>query len=642
MTPTRTSRRPVATTLTAPLRDQVKVIGLAALLALGGAVETLRAQETSDTAEMAEQEIITAHGISSFGDLKYGPDFTHFDYVNPDAPKGGFFTTWGFGSFDSMRPYILNGNGARSVGILYDTMLTGSADEPDALYGLLAESIEYPEDRSWIIFNIRPEARFHDGSPVTAADAEASYWALYNDGRPVYRLGIFRDVAGVEVLDERRIKFSFTEGAPVRDMPGTVGGLPIFPAAWLAENDFAEASMEPVPGSGPYVLSDLDEGRSITYSRVEDYWGADLPVNRGSNNFDEQRVEYFADSTAAFEGFKAGAYTFRSENSSRQWATGYDFPAIEAGHVVTETLIDGTPTGTQGWWFNLRRPQFQDPRVREAIGMMFNFEWSNRALFYDLYNRTDSFWENSYLQAEGMPTEEELAILEPLREHFPEEVFTEEAFSPVVSSAERLDRRTLRRATALMREAGYTIVDGKLVDADGEQFRLEILNDSPAFERIINPFIQNLERLGIEVVAPLIDNAQAQEREKNYDFDMTTRRYAMSLTPGTELVGIFGSSSANELDTANVMGLANEGVDALIELIAQAENRDELNVRVRALDRVLRSMHLWVPQFYSGQHFIAYRDVYERPETKPPFALGTGTWWWNEERAEELRAAGAL
>lgn len=588
------------------------------------------------------EQITVAHGISSFGELKYGPDFEYFDYVNPDAPKGGYFTTVGYGTFDSLRPYILLGNAAASASILYDSLLTGSADEPDALYGLVAESMEYPESREWIIFNIRPEARFHDGAPITAEDVAASYMALYEKGRPTYRLGIFRDVESVEVLDERRVKYTFRADAPLRDMPSMVGGLPIFPAAWLAENDFSESSLEPVPGSGAYVLGSVDAGRSITYVRAEDYWAADLPVNVGFNNFDEQRVEYYIDYAAAFEGFKASSYTFRQEYQSSIWATGYDFPAMEDGYIVREELNDGTPAGTQGWWFNMRREKFQDPRVRQAIAMMFNFEWSNETLFYDLYNRTDSFWENSYLQAEGLPGEDELAVLEPVRGMVPEEVFTEPAYTPVVSEPVQLDRRVLRQAAALLREAGYELRDGVMHGPDGQPFTIQLLNDSRGFERIINPFIQNLERLGIEVTAPLVDQAQAQEREKNYDFDLTSRRYRMSLTPGQELVSIFGSSSADEVDTANVMGLQNEGVDYLIEQIAQAETREELNVRVRALDRVLRSLHIWVPQWYSGKYLIAYLDVYERPDVQPPYALNTGAWWWDEDKAEALRDAGAL
>ena len=635
MTPRRVSFSPVLALATDSRPARRLAAGLAALV-LGAALalQPLHAEEHG--------EVITAHGISSFGELKYPPDFEHFDYVNPDAPKGGYFTTVAYGSFDSMRPYILAGNPAGSAGILYDSLLTGSADEPDALYGLIAESVEYPESREWIIFNIRPEARFHDGSPITAEDVAASYLALYEKGRPTYRLGIFRDVEGVEVLDERRVKYTFKPDAPLRDMPSMVGGLPIFPAAWLAENDFSESSMEPVPGSGAYVVGSIDAGRAITYTRVEDYWAADLPVNVGQNNFDEQRVEYYTDFTAGFEGFKAGVYTFRTEYNSAIWSNQYDFPAIENGTIVREVLDDGTPTGTQGWWFNMRREKFQDPRVRQAIAMMFNFEWSNQALFYGLYNRTDSFWENSYLQAEGLPSPEELAVLEPVRGMVPDSVFTEEAYRPIVSEPVQLDRRVLRQAAALLREAGYELRDGVLVGADGQPFTIELLNDSRSFERIINPFVQNLERLGIAVTAPLVDQAQAQEREKNYEFDITSRRYRMSLTPGQELVGIFGSSSADEVDTANVMGLKNEGVDYIIEQIAEAETREELNIRVRALDRVLRSLHIWIPQWYSGKHLIAYLDVYSRPEVQPPYSVNTGAWWWDEEKAEALRAAGAL
>jgi microcin C transport system substrate-binding protein len=584
---------------------------------------------------------IVSHGISTFGDLKYGADFEHYDYVNPDAPKGGLFSTWAFGSFDTLNPYILRGNSAFGASAVFDSLMTSSSDEPDSLYGLVAETIEYPQDRSWAAFNLRPEARFSDGTPLTAEDVVFSYTALVEQGRPVYRL-TFQDVESVTAEGPHRVRFDFVDGAPTRELPSLVAGIPVFSKAFFEGRDFTDPTLDPLIGSGPYVFGDLEAGRFITYERNPDYWAADLPVRRGLNNFDEVRYEYYSDYTAAFEGFKAGVYTFREEFSSAVWGTGYDFPAVEDGTVIVEQLVDGTPTGTQGFWFNLRRDKFADPRVREAIGMMFNFEWSNRTLFYDLYSRTDSFWENSPLEAAGMPSDAELALLEPLREHFPDQVFSEAAFVPPVSQPNQLDRRLLRRASRLMDEAGWTVVDGQRVNADGEVFSIDLLNDVPAFERIINPFVQNLERLGIEVSAPTVDNATATQREKDFDFDMVTRRYRMQLTPGPELYGLFGAEGANTEDSANVAGLENEGVDALIDVIQAAETREELNTAVMALDRVLRSMHIWVPQWSNGNHNIAHLDIYDRPSVKPPYSRGTETWWVDAEKAAAMDAAGRL
>ncbi|MEL7414363.1 MAG: extracellular solute-binding protein, partial [Pseudomonadota bacterium] len=436
-------------------------------------------------AENHEGDIIVSHGISSFGDLKYPADFTHFDYVNPDAPKGGVFSTWAFGSFDSVTPYVLKGNPADGASGLFDTLLVRSFDEPDSYYGLVAETLEYPEDRSWVIFNLRPEAQFSDGTQITAEDIVFSYNALLNDGRPTYKIS-FKDVAGAEALDTHRVKFTFKEGSRTRDLPSLVGSIPVFSAAYYADRDFSEDTLEPPLGSGVYLVKSADPGRSIVYSRNKDYWAQDLPVRKGHYNFDELSYEYYTDYTSAFENFKAGEYLFREEYSSAVWGTGYDWPALNDGYIKKEVIPDNRPSGTQGWWFNLRREKFEDPRVRRAMGMMFNFEWSNRTLFYDLYERTNSFWENSTVKAVGRPSEAELALLEPLREHLPEEVFTDEAFVQPVSSDQRLDRSTLRRASRLMDAAGWRIVDG-VRQKDGEKFEIEILNDSPSFERIINP-----------------------------------------------------------------------------------------------------------------------------------------------------------
>ena len=614
-------------------------------LRLGAAIlVTLSLGATALPGHADEPATITSHGLSTFGELKYGPDFTHFDYVNPDAPKGGEFSTWAFGTFDSLTPYILAGNAAIGATLFYDSLMVSSSDEPDAMYGLLAESVEYPEDRQWAVFTLREGATFSDGTPVTPEDVVFSFNVLMEKGSPSYRV-TFADFETVEALDERRVKFTFREGAETRELPMAAAGLPVFSAAYYADRDFSRSTLEPPLGSGPYRLKSIDAGRNVVYERREDYWGRDLPVMQGKWNYDTLRFEYFADYTAAFEAFKGGAYLFRTEYSSLEWGTGYDFPALDRGWMVKESLPDGRPNGTQGFFFNLRRPIFEDPRVREALGLMFNFEWSNETLFYGLYARTDSFWENSEdMQAEGMPSEAELALLEPLREHLPESVFTEPAFVPNVSSTRALDRSALREAGRLLDEAGWTMQGNVRRNAEGQPLRIEILNDSPSFDRIINPYIENLKRLGVDAVYTRVDAAQATEREKSFDFDITTRRYAMSNTPGLELRGMFGSEVANIPDANNIMGVANPAVDALIMKVENARTREDLTVAVRALDRALRSLHIWVPQWYNPGHNIAYMDVYRRPEQGlPPYAMGEiDFWWYDAERAEELRAAGAF
>lgn len=595
---------------------------------------------------LAEEKIIKSHGISTFGDLKYGPDFTHFDYVNPDAPKGGEMSTWAFGTFDSLSPYILKGNAGAMSTVFFDSLMSGTMDEPDAMYGLVAHTIEYPESREWVIFHMRPEAKFWDGSQITAEDVVFSYNILLEKGRPSYKV-LFKDFVGAEALDTHTVKFTFMPEGALRELLMTAAGLPIFSKAYYTDRDFAESTLEPPLGSGPYKLKSVDPGRSIAYQRDPDYWAKDLPLNVGTNNFDTLKVEYFADYTSAFEAFKGGAYTYREEFLSKLWATGYDFPAIDKGWVKVESLHDGRPAGTQGFFFNTRREKLKDPRVRQAIGMAFNFEWSNQSLFYGLYQRTDSFWENSHMQAEGVISEGELALLEPLRDQLPEAVFTEPAFVPIVSKAKNVaDRRALRKAGKLLDDAGWTVgADGMRRNAKGEVLSIEFLNDSQSFERIVNPYIETLKRLGVDAKSERVDTAQSLEREKNFEFDVVTQRYAMSMTPGIELRGIFGSEAASTPGSNNIAGVSNPAVDSLISAIESAESREDLNTAVKALDRVLRAMHIWVPQWYKPVHNIAYFDMYERPYTDnpPDIALGEmGIWWFNPERAEELRAAGAF
>jgi len=590
----------------------------------------------------AQEKIIKAHGISTFGDLKYGPNFKHFDYVNPNAPKGGEFSTWAFGTFDSLTPYILKGQAASLSTVFFDSLMVGTADEPDAMYGLVAKSIEYPENRQWVIFNMRPEARFSDGSPLTAEDVVFSFHVLFDKGRPTYKV-ILSDVEKVEALGKYKVKFTFRKGANTRELPMTVAGLPIFSKAYYKNRNFARSTIEPPLGSGAYMLEKVSPGKTVVYKRRDDYWAKDLPVNVGQNNYDRIRIEYYADYTAAFEGFKGGDYNYREEFLSKLWGTAYDFPAVKKGWVKVEQIPDRNPSGTQGFWFNLRRDKFKDIRVREALGMVFNFEWSNKALFYGIYKRTDSFWENSDLQATGMPSPEELALLEPLRKYLPESVFTRPAYSPPVSKPTKLDRRILRKAGKLLDAAGWKIVNGVRTNAKGEKLTVEFLNDSPAFERIMNPYIENLKRLGVVATLRNIDNAQQIEREKNFDFDIVVRRYTMSLTPGIELRGMFSSKTANLPGSNNIAGIANPAIDALIEKIEQAKSRKELNTAVKALDRSLRALHIWVPQWYNPYHNIAYLDVFSRPSKPAPFAVGElRIWWYDKIKADRLKAAGAF
>lgn len=630
---------------TAPSQPALSIHALmsigTALLILIALIGPLRAQETA-----TDENIIRAHGISTFGDLKYSEGFAHFDYVNPDAPKGGTFSTWAFGTFDSLTPYILRGNAASLATVFYDTLMTGSLDEPDAMYGLVAHTIEYPESREWAIFHMRPEAEFSDGTPVTAHDVVFSYEVLRDQGRPAYRV-LFNDFKSVEALDDHTVKFTFNADGALRELPMSAAGLPIFSRAYYEDRDFAQSTLEPPLGSGAYLLNRIDAGRSVSYQRRDDYWARDLNVNVGQNNFDILQVEYFADYTTAFEAFKGGAYMYREEFMSLIWATGYDFPAVQSGAVKVETLPDGRPAGTQGFWFNLRRPVFEDVRVRQAIGMAFNFEWANESLFYGIYNRTDSFWENSTMQADGMPSEAELALLEPLRADIPEAVFTEPAFSPAESNPATVsDRRALREAGRLLDEAGWTVAgDGLRVNSAGQRLRIEILNDSASFERIINPYVENLRRLGVDAIYTRVDAAQSQEREKKFDFDIVTRRYSMSQTPGIELRGIFGSDAADAEGANNIAGVNNPAVDSLIRTIENATSREDLETAVSALDRVLRAMHIWVPQWYKGEHNIAYFDMYERPYTDNPPPNGMGElsiWWFNPDKAQALRASGAI
>ena len=565
-----------------------------------------------------------AHGLSIHGDLKYGPGFTHFEYVNPRAPKGGNVTLSAIGTFDNLNPFILKGVPAAGIGNTFDTLTVASTDEPASEYGLVAETIETPPDRSWVAFTLRAAARFHDGSPMTVDDVIWTFETLRTKGHPLYR-SYYAQVASVEKTGPRTVKFTF-KGNENRELPVILGQLPVLSRASWSGRDFAKTTLDAPLGSGPYQVESLEPGRSITYRRVKDYWAAALPVNVGRNNFDTIRYDYYRDDTVALEAFKAGAYDFRSEASAKNWATAYDVPAVRDGRIRKEQIPNEVPTGMQGWVYNTRRPIFSDPRVREALAAAFDFEWSNAHLFYGAYTRTRSYFSNSELASRGLPSEAELQVLAPFRGRVPNEVFTRE-YRPPSTEPGGL-RPNLVRALELLKQAGWVVRDMRLVNAEtGQPMAFEILIDDPNWERIALPFAKNLERLGVAARVRTVDAAQYEYRLKHFDFDMTVALFAQSLSPGNEQVDFFASASASTPGSRNLAGVRDPAVDRLIELIIAAPDRPALIARTRALDRVLLWGHYVIPQFHVTAFRVAYWNRFGRPAVSPKYDLGFDTWW---------------
>lgn len=612
-----------------------------------------RAQESTGATEPAagSGKVIVSHGISTFGDLALPADFPHLPYVNPDAPKGGEISEWAPGSFDSFNPYSLQGNAAALSSIFYESILAGTADDVSAAYCLLCETLEYPEDRSWVIFNLRKDVTFSDGTPFTAEDVLFSHNLFMEKGIPEYRSVAGGKFQSVEVLDPYRIKFTFAPGTSFRDMPAQAGSTTIFSKKHYEENnlDLERSTLKPFLGTGAYVLESFEPGQQVIYARDPDYWGEKHPLNIGQNNFDRIRIEYFADDNAAFEAFKGGVYTFRNESLPKRWAQEFDFPAVRAGDVVKEVLPSGNIAGGQAVIFNLRRPQFQDPRVREALGLMFNFEWSNKALFYDLFARVNSIWENSDMAATGTPTPEEVAILQPLVDEglLPASILTEEVPMGSVSTPDNtLDRRNLRRASALLDEAGWVAgEDGIRRNAQGQTLRMAMIHARADLLPAMLAYVENLRALGVDASFDIIDDPQLQERASppSFDFDaLPTTVVNGGLEPGGVLKQAW-ASVAKDNSSRNRMGYASPAVDKLLDLVEAADSREALTNVIRALDRVLRSEFVIVPRYYKRDNWVAYYNMYEHPETLPPYAVGElAFWWYNAEKAEALRAKGAL
>jgi microcin C transport system substrate-binding protein len=579
-----------------------------------------------------------SHGISAFGDLKYPPDFRHFGYVNPNAPKGGAFSQIGpnrqynqsFLTFNSLNSYVLRGDAAQGMELTFASLMLRAFDEPDAMYGLAAQKVAVSADGRSYRFSIRPQARFHDGSKLTAHDAAFSLSILKDKGHPIIRQ-LMRDVEGAEAADDATLVVRFTPKRG-REIPLFVAGLPIFSRAYYAKRNFEDSTLEVPQGSGPYKVGRFESGRFIEFERVKDWWGADLPVSRGLNNFDAVRFEYYRDRDVAFEGFTARSYLFREEFTSRIWATRYNFPALKDGRVKRETIPDDTPSGAQGWFMNTRRQKFKDPRVREAIILAFDFEWTNKNVMYGSYDRTYSYFQNSDMEAKGKPAADEIALLEPFRNQLPEEVFGE-PFLPPVSDGSGQDRALLRRSAQLLQDAGYAIKDGKRVNDKGERIVIEFLNEESSFQPHHNPFIKNLGTIGIEATFRLVDPVQYRARVDEFDFDVTVERFNLSATPGESIRTFFTSQAAATKGTQNLSGISEPVVDALVERVIEAKDRATLTAACRALDRVLRAGRYWVPHWYKPTHWIAYWDGFGRQAAKPRYARGIPETWWDAGKA---------
>ena len=563
------------------------------------------------------------HGMSAFGDLSYPADFPHFNYVNPKAPKGGVFSQIGpnrqfnqsFQTFNSLNSFILKGDAAQGMELTFATLMVRSGDEPDAMYGLAAGSVRISDDGLTYTFTLRPEAKFHDGTPLTAHDVVWSLLTLKEKGHPIITQQL-RDFTGAEATDDRTVVARFAENR-ARDVPLFVAGLPIFSRAYYAKKSFDESTLDIPLGGGGYKVGRFQVGHFIEFERVKDWWGADLPVSRGQNNFDVLRFEYYRDREVGFEGFTAKNYLFREEFTSRFWATRYDFPAFKDGRVKRSVLPDDTPSGAQGWFINTRREKFKDRRVREALIDAFDFEWTNKNIMYGSYDRTHSVFQNSPMMAKGKPDADELALLEPFRGKVPDEVFGE-PYVPPVSDASGQDRQSLRRGAQLLSDAGCTLKNGKRVLPDGKPIVIEFLIDEPTFQPHHLPYIKNLGVLGIDATLRIVDPVQYRARVDGFDFDITVERFSFSSTPGDSLRTFFSSQAAATKGSQNRAGIADPAVDALIDIIIAAKTRAELTAACKALDRVIRAGRYWIPHWYKASHWIAYWDVFDHPANQTP------------------------
>jgi microcin C transport system substrate-binding protein len=584
-------------------------------------------------AQTTGPKVTVGHGLAMHGDLKYPAGFKHFQYVNPEARKGGDVKMASVGSFDTLNPFVVRGVPAAGTLGVFDTLTIASEDEPFSQYGLIAETIEVPADRSGVAFTLRAQARFHDGSPITVEDVIWTFETLKAKGLPFYR-SYYAQVTKAEKVGERKVRFSFDPGDN-RELPLIVGQLPVLSRTYWSQRDFEKTTLEPPLGNGAYKVEAVDPGRSITYRRVKDYWAARLPVNVGRENFDSIRYDYYRDITVAVEALKGGEYDFRAENVAKNWATAYNTPAVTQGLIKKEEIPNEVPTGMQAFVYNTRRPIFQDARVRRALAYAFDFEWANRNLFFSAYTRTKSYFSNSELASSGPPTADELKVLEPFRGKVADEVFTREYQPPVTDGSGNI-RDGAREALKLLADAGWTVKGQKLVNERGESMQFEILLNDPTWERIALPFAKNLERLGIAARVRTVDAAQAQKREDEFDFDVTVDVWRQSLSPGNEQRDFWGSESAGLRGSRNTAGIKDPVVDRLIDLVIAAPDRPALVARTRALDRVLLWGHYVIPHWHLRTYRVVYWDKFARPAVSPKYALGFDTWWVDPQKEAAL------
>ena len=586
-------------------------------------------------APAAAQEITKSWAIAEFGEPLYKDGFEHWPYANPDAPKGGKIVLGTIGSFDTFNPYILKGEFPGSIGLIYDSLTVGSGDEIMASYGVIAETMEYPEDKSWIIFNMRPEARFTDGVPIVAADICYTLDIYKTHGRPLLK-SFVADLESCEVLGDHRVKFNVKTRGIMKPLTIAAGMGPS-PRHYWEEHDITKTSLVPPPGSGAYRIKDFEAGRSITFERVEDYWGADLPVNRGLNNFDIIRYEYYKDETVLFEAFKAGEIDYRTENSAKRWVQEYDFPAVKKQQVKIDTIPENTPRGLGGYFFNMKRPQFKDARVREGIVQLYDFETLRRTLLFDKYRRVESYFPNSQFGSSGAPSEAVIALLEPYKDQLKPEVLSKPFALPKTDGSGR-DRKNLRTALKLFKEAGYELKGGKLIKSDtGEQLKFEILTANPETKRLAGPFIARLKKAGIDAALRFMDVAQWRSRLEQGDYDVYTARNNFFPPPGTELQIYFGTEREGQPGSGNRSGYSHPVVDKLIRMVAEAQDLETLVTATRALDRIVLWDHIVVPTYYPDEQWFAYWDRFGKPETRPKYSTGfPGSWWIDPERDKKL------
>lgn len=587
---------------------------------------------TFSASGFSQARIELSHALALHGQPALSTGFTHFPFVNPNAPIGGHLRLDSTGTFDSLNPFISKGIPAEGISRIYDSLTVASPDEPFSRYGLLAERIERdPNDASWVIYQLRPEARFSDGTPVRATDVVETFRLIQDQGAPAYK-AYFADIKRVQALTPLRVRFDFRSNHN-RELPLIVGEMSILPKHYWQGRAFDKSSLEIPIGSGPYTVASIDPGRRITYARNPSYWGWKLPVNRGLHNFKSISYRYYRDGSVAFEAFKADQYDIRLENKAKTWATEYNFPAVQSGRVIKLEQQHENPSGMQGFLFNTRRSPLNDIRIREAISLAFDFEWSNRALFYQAYKRTSSYFDNSALAATGLPSQAEQRLLKPFKNQLSSQSFGQ-AVMPPISQGDGYNRDNLIAAQKLLKQAGWRVQQGQLINAKGEPLRLEMLLVQPEFERITQPFKRNLARLGITLDIRILDAAQYVERLRQFDFDLTVGGFPASSSPGNELWSFWSSTAATTPGSRNLTGLKSAAVDSLIAQVTRAQDRSELVTAVRALDRVLRSQHLVVPHYHTPVYRIAAWNRFGRPERPPRFGDGIDSWWFNSPATE--------